>query len=234
MSTDIFNSARLYARIAGAVYIVTMILGIISVNYIESNLIISGNDAATVSKLSANLPLFRIGIASEIMMYALVVLLAFSLYTVLKSVDKNLALLALLWRMGEAIIGGATTVLSGMIPILLLKRGSVFGPEQFQTLVKLFLDTRSAGLDIVLIFIGIGGTLFLYLFYKSKFVPKILAGWGMITYLIMFLLSFTSLLTPISETAKMAFYAPGGLFELIFGLWLLIKSVNIQQNVIVA
>ena len=234
MGTDTLNSVRLYARIAGAVYIVTMMLGIISVNYIESNLIVSGNDAATVTNIIANLLLFRIGVAGEILMYILVVLLAFSLYTVLKSVDKNLALLALLWRMGEAIIGGATTVLSGLIPILLLKRGSVFGPEQFQTLVKLFLDIRSAGLDIVLIFLGIGSTIFLYLFFKSKFIPKILAFWGMLTYLIMLLLSFTSILTPISETTKMAFYAPGGLFELIFGLWLLIKSVNVQQKAIVS
>ena len=125
MGTDTFNSVRLYARIAGVVYIVTMMLGIISVNYIESNLIVSGNDAATLTNIRANLLLFRIGVASEILMYVLVVLLAFSLYTVLKSVDKNLALLALLWRMGEAIIGGATTVLSGLIPILLLKRGAI-------------------------------------------------------------------------------------------------------------
>ena len=131
MATDTLKSERLYARIAGAAYIVTMILGIFSVNYIEPNLIVAGNDAATVTNISANLPLFRIGIASEILMYVLVVLLAFSLYTVLKSVDKNLALLALLWRMGEAILGGATTVLSGLIPIMLVERGSVFGPEQF-------------------------------------------------------------------------------------------------------
>jgi hypothetical protein len=234
LDTDTLKSERLYARIAGAAYIVTMILGIFSVNYIESNLIVAGNDAATVTNISANLPLFRIGIASEILMYVLVVLLAFSLYTVLKSVDKNLALLALLWRMGEAILGGATTVLSGLIPIMLVERGSVFGPEQFQTLVKLFLDIRSAGLDIVLIFIGLGGTIFLYLFFKSKFVPKILAVWGMLTYLLMLLLSFTSILTPISETTKMAFYAPGGVFELIFGLWLLIKSVNVQQKTVVS
>jgi hypothetical protein len=27
----------------------------------------------------------------------------------------------------------------------------------------------------------------------------------------------------------MAFYAPGGLFEIIIGLWLLIKGINVKQ-----
>jgi hypothetical protein len=27
----------------------------------------------------------------------------------------------------------------------------------------------------------------------------------------------------------MVFYAPGGLFEIIFGMWLIIKGVNVQQ-----
>jgi hypothetical protein len=49
----------------------------------------------------------------------------------------------------------------------------------------------------------------------------------MFTYLSMLLLSMTSILVPsLSETIKMSFYAPGGLFEIIIGLWLLVKGVN--------
>jgi uncharacterized membrane protein len=46
----------------------------------------------------------------------------------------------------------------------------------------------------------------------------------------MLIVSFASILIPdLPETVKMAFYAPGGLFEIIFGLWLLIKGVNVEQ-----
>jgi hypothetical protein len=103
-------------------------------------------------------------------------------------------------------------------------------PEYLHALVKIFLDIRSAGLDIVLIFIGVGGTIFCYLFYKSGYIPKLLAAWGILTYLIMLLLSFTSILTPISDSVKLVFYAPGGLFEIFLGFWLLIKGVNLQDN----
>ncbi len=230
MDNASIESSRLYARIAGFSYIVTMMLGIFSVNFVESKIIIPDNNMATLLNIEQNEFLFRIGVASEILMYLLVILLAFSLYVVLKSIDKNLAFLALLWRIGEAIIGSASILLSGLIPILLMKNGSLFKPEELQTLVKLFLDLRSSGLDIVLIFIGMGGTIFCYLFYKSGYIPKFLAFWGVITYLVMLILSLTSILTPISDNIKLAFYAPGGLFELLLGLWLLIKSIKIEPQ----
>ena len=218
-----------YARVAGLTYIIVILLGVFSVNLIESSLIVSDDLAATYKNISGNEFLFRIGLVSETVMYLLVILLSLSLYVILKTVDNNLALLALLWRAAEATIGAATVVVSGLIPLVLINTKTVFSPEQVQTLLKLFLDIRNSGLDIVLMFIGVGGTIFCYLFYKSNYVPKLLAGWGIITYLSMLLLSFISLLSPnFPETYKMIFYVPGGLFELIFGFWLLIKGVKIN------
>jgi len=174
---------------------------------------------------------FRISIASEIIMYAIVVLLSHALYVILKTVNKNLALLALLWRIGEAVIGAGVAVLTGFIPLLLLKGKAAFEQDQLQALVGLFLQVRNAGLDVVLIFIGIGGTVFCYLFFTSKYVPRILAIWGMITYLSMLTLALTSILSPnLPESVKMIFYAPGGLFEVIIGLWLLIKGINFEKK----
>jgi hypothetical protein len=230
METSNSESSTLqYARVAGLTYIITILLGIFSVSFIETSLIVPGDAAVTVNNILANELRFRISVASEILMFALVILLAFALYVVLKTVNRNLATLALLWRLGEAIIGGGITVLTGLIPLLLLKGGSGFEQSQPQALVGLFLQVRSAGLDVVLIFIGLGGTLFCYLFYISKYVPRILAVWGMITYFSMLILSTVSILMPVAESTKMIFFVPGGIFELLFGLWLLIKGVNVER-----
>lgn len=221
----------IYARVAGLAYVIVIFLGIFGVGFIESNIVVPGNDAATVSNIMENELRFRVSVVGEIVMYALVVLLALALYVVLRTVDKNLALLALLWRLGEAIIGGGITVLSGIIPLLLLNRDSAFETEQLQALVGLFLDVRNAGLDVVLLFIGVGGTIFCYLFFKSTYIPRILAAWGIFTYLSMLMLSLASILSSdLPETIKMAFYAPGALFEVIIGLWLLIKGINVRRT----
>jgi len=221
-----------YVKVAGLTYIVIILLGIFSANVIESGLIVPGNDAATFRNIVEHKFLFRIGVASEVLMYFLVILLSSSLFIILKTVDKNLAMLALLMRVAEAIMGAATVVLSGLVPLHLITIDRVFPSEQIHTLLRLFLDIRGSGLDIVLMFIGVGGSIFCYLFYKSNYVPKFLACWGIFTYLSMLFLSFASLISPdISETFKMVFYIPGGLFELIFGFWLLFKGINVKNSI---
>lgn len=218
------------ARVAGLAYVLIIVLAILKVNFLESNLIVSGNDAATTNNIMANELLFRIGVVSEIIMFLLVVILSLALYVILKTVNKNLALSALFLRFGEAIIGGLVTLLSGLIPLLLLDGETTFETEQLQALVGLFLDVRIAGLNIVMIFMGPGGIIFCYLFLKSKYVPGILAVWGIITYSTMLILSFVNILFPnIPEMISIILYTPGALFELLFGFWLIFKGVNIQQ-----
>ena len=225
------NSNKKIVRIAGFAYILIIIIGVLSGTFIDSELIVSGNDTVTANNIMANVLLFRIGIAGTLILYAGVVVLSWALYVILKTVDKNLALLGLLLRSGEAILGGATVLISFFV-LQLLDGGysTVFETEQLLALVGVFLNVRTAGLDIVLLFVGLGGTIFCYLFFKSMFVPRILAVWGIFTYLSMIILAFISILIPNhSEIIEIVLYSLGGFFELIFGFWLLFKGVNVQQ-----
>ena len=89
--------------------------------------------------------------------------------------------------------------------------------------------TIATSIYIVLTFVGIGGTLFCYLFYLSGYVPRILAGWGIITYLSMLFLAVVGLVFPDHpKTLEILFYGSGTLFELVFGAWLLAKGVKIS------
>jgi hypothetical protein len=226
------TSPLVYARVAGLAYVLIIILGIFSVGFIDSKLIVPGDDAATANNIMANDLLFRISIAGVLILYASVVVLSWALYVILKTVNKNLALLALLLRSGEAILGGATVLISFIVLLLLNGNGysTVFETEQLQALVGVFLNVRTAGLDIVLLFIGLGGTVFCYLFFKSRYVPRILATWGILTYMSMLILAFVSILIPNHpEMIEIVLYSLGGLFELTFGFWLFFKGVNVQQ-----
>ena len=222
-------SLRKATRIAGLAYILIILLGVLKVNFIESSVITSGNYVPT-NNIIVNELLFRIGIACEIIMFILVVVLSLALYYILKPIDKNLALTALFLRFGEAIIGSIVTILSGLIPLLILNIKPVFEQEQMKALIELFLNLRVAGLNIVLIFIGSGGTIFCYLFYRSWFVPRMLAAWGIFTYLSMFILGFLNILIlDRPSMIEIVLFSLGGLFEIIFGFWLLIKGVNIEM-----
>jgi len=225
-------SPLVYARVAGGAYLVIIVVAMFYGALVESKLIVAGNDAATATNIMANESLFRVGIVLVLTIYVSVVVASWALYVILRTVDQNLALLALLLRSAEAIVGAATVLISFAVLFVLGGEGpsSAFEPEQLQALVGRFLDVRTAGLDIVLILIGLGAAVFCYLLFKSKYVPRILAAWGIFTYLSMLFLGLVSILFPdhplVLETIL---YGAGGSFELVFGLWLLFKGVDLQQ-----
>jgi hypothetical protein len=227
MNTNVSEkTAIFYAKIAGFFYLVVIIIGVLNGTFIDSEIIIPANNEATVKNIIANDFLFRTGILSTLILYAGVVILSWALYILLKKVNENLALLALLLRLSEAILGAALVLISFIVLFLLNKE--VYSPmndtKQLYALVEVFLNVRTAGLDIVLLFVGLGGALFCYLFLRSGIVPVILAIWGIFTYVSMILLSFISILFPEHpEMLEILLYSTGGLFELVFGFWLLIK-----------
>ena len=235
-STNRFSQERA-ARIAGGAYIVIMLASIVATSGVDPRIIVPGDHAATFSHIVADAFLFRVGIVTTLVVYAAVVVLSAALYVVLKPVQEHLALLALLLRTCEAVIGSITVFLS-LIAGLLATDGAYSQPftaEQVHALAALLLDVRAAGLDVVLVFVGLGGTIFAYLFLKSRYVPAALAAWGIFTYASMFVLGVLSIIWHDHPTAiEVILYSSGGLFELVFGVWLLAKGVDIEEPLKVA
>lgn len=226
---------RLYARVAGGAYFAIMLAAIAQGALVESQLVVAGDAAATAANILAHPLLFRIGIVLVFIIYASVVVASWALFIILRDVHPHLALLALLFRMAEAAVGAATILISFSVWYLLAGDVSLsteasalaFSPDQLHALAGRLLDVQTASLDVVLLFIGVGGTLFCYLLFRSSMIPRPLAGWGIFTYLSMLVLALISVLIPdhpsILETIL---YSAGGAFELIFGLWLVVKSVE--------
>ena len=225
-------SPVVYARVAGVAYLVIAVSGVLYGALIESKLIISGNDVATAANIIAHESLFRVGIVLVLIIYVSVVVASWALYVILGTVHKQLALLALLFRSAEAILGAATVLISFAVISVLGGQtpSSALAPEQLQALAGRFIDVRTAGLDIILILIGVGATVFSYLLFTSKLIPRALAAWGIFTYLSMLFLGTLSILSPEHPLMlQHVLYGVGGSFELVFGLWLVFKGVDLQQ-----
>lgn len=231
MISRIVESPFTYARVAGLTYLLIIILGVLNSAFIDSKLIVFGSDTLTANNILANDFLFRVGMVCVLILYASVVVLSLSLYLILKPIHPCLALLAMILRMVEATLGAATVLIS-LVVLAILKDANyspAFEPGQLEALAGVFLGVRTAGLDLVLVFVGLGGAIFCYLFYKSKYIPKALAVWGMFTYLSMIMLAFISILVPNhSEIIEIVLYGFGALFEVIIGLWLLIKGIDVR------
>ena len=229
------NSQHKAAKVAGIMFLFSLIVPSLNWAFILSKLVVAENAIATANNIMANVFQFRIGITVELIMSVGLVVLGLALYIVLKPVDKNLAILALLLKLVEATIAAAIVLVS-LITLQVAKGGayiSIFTPEQLQTPVGLILNMHTAVFSIPMVFLGLDMMLFSYLFFKSKYIPRILAGFGVISFALIFIHALMFILTPRYATMpvnQIIFWAPSGIFEIIIGIWLLSKGLKIQHT----
>ena len=230
-SEELINPKNGIVKAAGLLYLLIIVIGVLNSVFIDARLIDHGDINLTINNIAGNEFLFRVGIFCELVLYVLVIILSVLLYLILKNVNKNLALTAMVFRAGEGLLGAAV-VLTGFIVLDLLNNQYNMASAdnaQMNYLIGALLSARANGLYIVLVLIGIGGTLFLYLFYRSSYVPKILSIWGMFMYLSMLLLSLIKILYPeLPAIIETVLYGLGTLFELTFGFRLLIGGIDVK------
>jgi hypothetical protein len=226
------NSIQKTARVAGILYLVITIAAIVAHFYVPSNIIMPDDPAATVKNLISSETLFRIGgVGGELVILLSEIVLSILLYILLKPVNNTLSLVAAASRLLMTAVHGIN--LLNYFFVLLLASGTgyaaVFGAEQINSLVMLFLDAHRYGFTIGIAFLTLHVFILGYLIFKSGFFPKILgilfiaAGVG---YLID---SFALLLSSTYETTPAVIAVLIAVGEIAFPLWLLIKGVNVEK-----
>ena len=228
------TSQRKAARVAGFMFLFSLIVPLLNWTFVLSKLIVAENVIATANNIMANELLFRIGITIELIMSVGLIVLGLALYIILKPVNKNLALLALLLKLVEATIVVAIVLVS-FIALQILNGEAyltAFTLEQLQVPVGLILNSHTAIYSIPMVFLGLDMMVFSYLFFKSKYIPKILAGFGILSFALIFIHALMYIIAPKYAAmliSQIIFYAPSGLFEIIIGIWLLSKGINVQH-----
>lgn len=152
--------------------------------------------------------------------------LGVALYGITRDHDHELAVLALCCRVGEGVVA-AIPVLATLGLLWLATAAGSGGTDAaaIDTLGALLLKTRSWATTVAATLFAVGSTLFCYLLLRARAIPVPLAWLGLIA----------SVLCVICFPAQLAGYLLGqagllmGLpmlgFELVLGLWLLIKGV---------
>ena len=79
------------ARVAGLLYILASVVGLVRLLYIPKVLLVYGNATATANNVAAHESLFRLGIVSGLVASVLWLFVPLALYRLLKGVDQTLA-----------------------------------------------------------------------------------------------------------------------------------------------
>lgn len=220
-----------YARIAGVLYLIIIIAGALGQIFIRGRLIVPGDAVSTADNLLASQSLWRIGIAGDLLMHIFDIPLMLTLYLLLKPVNKNLALMAVLFNLIQTAVL-VVNKLNLLLPLFLLGNAEylkALEPQQLQALAYLPLRLHDYGFGIGLLFFACVCLVQGYLIFKSGFLPKligVLMSFAGLSYLTN---STTLLLAPAYAETVVAVLALALLGELSLSLWLIVKGVNVEQ-----
>ena len=220
------------ARVAGFGYLIIIVSGIFAHFFVRSGMIVPGDATTTAGNILASEWLFRVGIASDLVMMICDVVVALALYVLLRPVSRSIALLAAWFRLIQTAINGVN--LLNLFFVLLLLSGAgylaVFEQDQLHALSLLFLNAHTHVVLIGQVFFGFHCLVLGYLVYRSGYIRRTLgillvfASAGYLTE------SFGNLLSP--QNAEVFSYivaVPAVVAELSLCLWLLIKGAKIPE-----
>ena len=223
------KSQRKAAKVVGFTYLFAMATAVFADSYVRRRLIIPDNAAETAQKIMAHEQLWRIGIASNLLCYATDIALIAALYVVLRQVNDNLARFAVFVRLVETSVFVVITlhdfdvlkILSGADYLRVLEASRL--PALALLSVTAYGDRYNAGLVIF----GLGSAMFSYLWFKSGYVPRVLAAWGVFSSLLVATGSFALIVFPGLEKVLLpGYYVPIFIFEVVMGFWLLLKGLR--------
>ena len=196
----------------------------------------TGSTPERLITISSNFLVIRAGIIAEVVTALGIIVMTVLLYFVLQNQNKLFALLALTFWLTEAIFLVISSVGTyALIPVSLdYVQAGLPDPWDMITLGTMLIELKEFCYAIHMLFFGLGGILWYYMFYKSQYIPKALALWALVLMplmpidVLLFLLGLG-----LGSILRMAIlfpliaYLP---FEGILGIWFIVKGINVSES----
>jgi hypothetical protein len=216
--------------VAGFLYLLSIVVGFFSLEYIPGRLFKSGDAVATAHNIVANESLFRLAIVGDIAGGTIWLFVVLALYRLLKDVDKGLAdLMVVLGAFMQVPLYFVNVV--NYIAALLLVTNPGFSPAfsdvQRDALAMLFLRLHHYQLLASLVFGGLWLFPFGILAYRSGFLPRTLGVWLIVNGFAWLLITFTGFMAPQYGDAVDVITKPMLFGEIVTTLWLLVMGARV-------
>ena len=222
------DSNRRIAIIAGVLFIIGTIAGILSV-------VPAIDTPRYLITAAANANQVILGAVFQFIMAVVYVGIAITLYPVLRKYNENLALGFLSFRIIAAVF-----IIIGVIGLLLLltlsqkfiKAGTP-DPSYFHTFGSLLQTGRDLVNHVAMILsLSVGGLMFYFLLYQAKLVPVWLSVFGFIGNILAILASLLVMFQTIDiiTTVYLVLFFPIALQEMVLAIWLIVKGFNLSTK----
>jgi hypothetical protein len=222
-------SPRAYARVAGLTYLITIVLGATEQMWMRGSIHVPGDAAATAANLKSMEWLWRLGIASELVLLMCTIVTMIALYALLRPVNRHLALMMACFGLVGLTVEAAYSLhlVQALLPLGNAEYLKAFTPEQLAAMASLSIRAHSLGFGIALLFFGPFCLTAGYLIFKSGYFPKAI---GLLFLLPAVSYAASSLALILAPAFASRYYftiaGPAIIGEGALTLWLLVKGVK--------
>jgi len=222
-------SMRNASLTAGVALLLMSAVAIFGKVVVVDGMVTKGDAAATAADITASAGLFRLGIASLILVIALDLVVAWALYRVFSPVNASLSMLAAIMRLVySAVFMVAIGQLLGVIRLLSDEgNAAVLGADQVQVQAMQGMTSFYDIWYVSQFLFGLHLILIGYLAYRSGYIPRVLGALLLIAGLGYATDSFGAVLSTGSWTDISAFTFLG---EFLLALWLVIRARRIAAG----
>jgi hypothetical protein len=206
-----------------------MVAGFFGELYAPSHIIVSGDAEATARNIVAFNSLFRAGFAAYLVEAVCDISLSLVMYELLKTVRKDLALLAAFFGLVSTAVFAVAELFYFGSSLIVRAAGhpSGFSPDQLNSLALLSLRMYGLGGGIFMVFYGLATLIRGYLIYRSGYLPKALGALLVLAGLGFIVSNFVQVLSP--AYASDVLLLPMFLAALATAVWLLVKGVDVEK-----
>ena len=218
-----------YARIAGLLFLLSLVGGAFGEAYIPSKIMASGDAAATVANIRNFDLLYRLGFAGFLIESLSDVALVAIFYALLRPVGKELSLLAAFFGLMSSALFAFAELFYFAPPLIM--GGSaylkVFSADQLNALVLLSLKFYGYAGMIFSAYYGLAWLVRACLIFRSGYLPRflgVLMGIGGAGFVIR---NFLLILAPAYASDLLLLLIMPGWFALM--VWLLVKGIDLSK-----
>jgi len=222
--------SALIARIAGALYLGTIIAGLFAELGVRGSLFVGSDAAATAAAILAHQALFRVGLIGDLIMLACYIGVTALFHSMFEPVSRRLSLAAAAFSMiGIAVLAADSFFLLAALRLLDAPSylTAVMATPQRDAIALLSLNLHGDGYDLSLVFFGVYCLMLGLLVWRSGVLPRLigaLMGMAGLCYLINSVADLAA--PPLAKTLSPHLMDPTLIGEAAMAIWLLVFGRN--------
>lgn len=213
------------ARVAGFTFLFYIAAGITSL-VVSGKATAGAGVAAKLANIAQHTGLIRVSVALTVLTSFSAIILGVTLWSITRDEDRDLAMLALVFRIIEAVNGIISVPHTlGLVSLATASGNSTPDPAAAQVLGAYLLN---GGNPLGALFFAVASTIFSYLLLRGRMIPVALAWLGVIASVIVVIgipALFAESAGSFSGVIGWAMWMPLLVFEVGIAFWFMIKGV---------